>query len=115
MPSQQMIDVVKDVAEIGEVFEAISKADGYMGKIAPLLTLSDELKRMLDIDALALKEEFANMSEKDIDDLKTVFDHNFDLKNDLMEDIIEMGFDVLIELGDAVEEAIALAKKIQKK
>lgn len=115
MASQQMIDLVKDVAEFGKVFEAISKADSYMGKIAPLLTLSDEFKRMLDLDALELKKEFANMSEKDIEELKVIFDHNFDLENDLMEDVIEMGFDVLIELGDAVAEAIELANKLKAK
>lgn len=115
MPSQQMIDVVKDVAEIGKVFEAIAKADGVLAKSVAALSLSDEVMRLLSIDALSLKEEFANMTEKDIDELKIVFDHNFDLQDDLMEDIIEMGFDVLIELGDAVSEAIELAKKVKGK
>lgn len=112
MASQEMIEIVKDVCEIGRIFEAIAKADGTMAKISAALMMTDEIARLLSMDALKIKTELANMSDKDIDDLKTVFDHNFDLQDDLMEEMIEKGCDVLIQLGAVIQDAIDLGKKV---
>lgn len=113
MANEVMIDIVKNVAEVGRVFEQVSKSEGIASKAMALLSLSDEVMDLLNVDALKLKEEFANLDEKAIDELNAVFAHNFDLQNDLMEEVIESAFDILIQLGGVVSDAIDLANKIK--
>jgi len=115
MANEQLVSIVKNMAEFGKVAELVGKADGTYSKVIALASLSDEVIALMNIDALALKEEFANLDDKGIEDLKAVFDHNFDLENDLMEEIIESSFDIMIGIADNISDAIELAKKIKGK
>lgn len=112
---KEIVHVIEMIAEIGKVVEQVLHADSMAAKAMAVLSLSDEFMDLLSLDIAKLKMEFDAMDEKMIDELKTVFDHNFDLQDDLMEEIIEMGFDALIEVGDAIDKCIDLGKKVMKK
>ena len=115
MDNMQLIKIVKSVAEIGKVIEAVRKAESNLGRAMAVLSLTDEAMDLMSMDIDALKKEFSTLDEKGIEQLKLTFDHNFDLQNDFMEEVIEQGFAVVIEISEAVNLAIDLAKRIKPK
>lgn len=102
------------IIESGNVAEkmVIDKA-GWGSRLSKLLSLTDELFALKDLNIDELKLEFKDIDDGDFSDLYAHFKSKFDISNDVVEAIVEEGFGLLKSAGDLTVSIIKFVKKIK--
>lgn len=113
---ENTIKMVQLIAEAGNVAEDVAKAKGgLLGKIGLVSDLFDEIMALTSVNWGELKNELGELDDEDMAQVTAALKEKLDLDNDLLEDKIEKGVELLVAGKDFVEDVIAFSKSLKEK
>lgn len=115
MGIEQMKLVMDFLIEAGEIVEKISQSSNMVKKISHVLAISDEAMGLLKLDLKKLGAEYKDLDESEKKELLEYCKEELDLEDDVLEERIEGGFQVLLSLADSLEEIMAYVGSLKKK
>lgn len=101
--------------ELGNVADAISGDTGDWKKYFKLVDILDEVIDIVRVDWSVVKEEFDDLTEEEVAELKVYVQNKFDIRDDKLETIIEESLEILLSMGELINKAIKLVKTSQLK
>ena len=111
----QIIKVLDVVVEGGNVADAVSKQTTVIGKAMAVLPIADELLRLMSLSPMALKRQWKDLDDEEREMLRKHVNEKFDIADDALEAQLETGLDLVGDVIDCVDRAVAYAKSFKKK
>lgn len=102
--------VVKGIATIANVGDAFGREKGT-NRWQQLIGLGELLRQLNGIDFRKVVGEIKDLDKPERDELRTMFDSSFDLRDDQLEDVVEEGLGLLEDIASVVDRTQELIKQ----